>query len=175
MRENKLKNRDSEEFYIYFNHPVDMSEVVGDGLAGESVVLSDSSSSFDDGYESAKDEAWKPPLAGYEENSDTSSDERVLKKKTHKKSTPKKVVTQSKKKGNDRGISPSTAKRLASGKYSGVRRKHILKDGKSNGGSKDKSRSHSADAGPSKEQSIKCSGSRCQQPLLCGGLCSGTQ
>ncbi|XP_072085035.1 uncharacterized protein [Arachis hypogaea] len=153
MRENKLKNRNSEEFYIYFDHPVDMPEVVGDGLAGENVGLSDSSSSSDDGYESAEDEAWKPPPAGYEEDSDTSSDERVLKKKTDKKSTPKKVVTQNKKKGNDKDISPSSAKRVASRKYSGVRRKHILKDGKSNGGSKDKSGPHAADAGPSKDQS----------------------
>ncbi|RYR59700.1 uncharacterized protein [Arachis hypogaea] len=109
MRENKLKNRDSEEFYIYFDHPVDMPEVVDDGLAGENVVLSDSSSSSDDGYESAEDEAWKPPPASYEEDSNTSSDERVLKKKTDKKSTPKKVVTQNKKKGNDKDISPRSS------------------------------------------------------------------
>ncbi|RYR69267.1 hypothetical protein Ahy_A03g015821 [Arachis hypogaea] len=154
MRENKLKNRDSEEFYIYFDYPVDMSEVVGDGLAGENIILRDCSSSSDDRYESAEDEAWKPPPASYEEDSDTSSDERVLKKKTDKKSTPKKkVVIQNKKKGNDKDISPSSAKRVASRKYSGVRRKHILKDGKSKGGSKDKSGPHAADASPSKDQS----------------------
>ncbi|KAL4373561.1 hypothetical protein AHAS_Ahas05G0094100 [Arachis hypogaea] len=28
MRENKLKNRDSEEFYIYFDHSVNMREVI---------------------------------------------------------------------------------------------------------------------------------------------------
>ncbi|QHN83283.1 uncharacterized protein LOC107621161 isoform X2 [Arachis ipaensis] len=90
MRENKLMNRDIDELHIYFEHEVDMAEVIEDGVALGTVVVSSSSSSSDDGYETTEDEPYKPPLSRYETD-DSSSDEGIRAKK--KKRRPKKSLS----------------------------------------------------------------------------------
>ncbi|XP_072060521.1 uncharacterized protein [Arachis hypogaea] len=79
LQKNKIQNEDTDEFYIYFDHPVleGVEEILSDsdeGAAG--VVVEDagldndadieSSSSDDDGYESTEDEPYKPPPSGYD-------------------------------------------------------------------------------------------------------------
>ncbi|XP_020975908.1 uncharacterized protein LOC110270817 [Arachis ipaensis] len=74
MRENKMKNTETDEFYLYFDHPVDEPEIVED--AGKQtntpddgeILVDDQSSSSDDGYESTEDEPYKPPPPGFESN-----------------------------------------------------------------------------------------------------------
>ncbi|RYR04294.1 hypothetical protein Ahy_B06g083965 [Arachis hypogaea] len=86
LREDFNKNRHTDEFYIYFDHPVDLPEVIGKGVGEDVVISSDdislksSSFSSDDGYKSTEDEAYKPPLPGYESD-DSGSDDSLNKKK----------------------------------------------------------------------------------------------
>ncbi|RYR24287.1 hypothetical protein Ahy_B02g057784 [Arachis hypogaea] len=91
LREGIDKNRHTDEFYIYFDHLVDLPELVAEGAVEEDVIASDvnslrsSSSSSDDGYESTEDEAYKPPPPGYE--SDDSGSDDSLNKKMKKQKT----------------------------------------------------------------------------------------
>nr|XP_025691281.1 uncharacterized protein LOC112792309 [Arachis hypogaea] len=111
-----------KEFHLYFEHGVDIPVVTDDEPVVEEVdsededVLvvtgSEKSSSFSyDLYESAEDEAYKPPPSGYETESSDDS-----------------VHVQRKKKKNSKSGSPKTmAKRRASRRYTGKRRrKHVL-------------------------------------------------
>ncbi|QHO47939.1 uncharacterized protein DS421_1g01450 [Arachis hypogaea] len=81
MRENKMKNLKMNEFYIYFDHPVNNPEIV-DTTGKESdrpVDIDDAleglhTSSFsDNGYENTKDLLYKPPPPGFEDDSDSSN------------------------------------------------------------------------------------------------------
>ncbi|XP_072060263.1 uncharacterized protein [Arachis hypogaea] len=112
MRENKMKNTETDKFYVYFDHPVDKPKIVEDARKqcnnpdeGE-VLVDDESSSSDDGYESTEDEPYKPQPPGFESNNDdddTSADEkgskrqRVMKRKkkvvSPKKTNAKKIGT----------------------------------------------------------------------------------
>ena len=57
-----MKNTETDEFYLYFDHPVDEPEIVEDAgkhsksLDEGEVLVDDQSSSSDDGYESTEDE-----------------------------------------------------------------------------------------------------------------------
>ncbi|RYQ95163.1 hypothetical protein Ahy_B08g090219 [Arachis hypogaea] len=87
LQKNKIQNEDTDEFYIYFDHPIleGVEEILSDTDEGAAeVVVEDawldndadieSSSSDDDGYESTEDEPYKPPPSGYS-FSDSSEDE----------------------------------------------------------------------------------------------------
>ncbi|QHO54799.1 uncharacterized protein [Arachis hypogaea] len=111
MRENKMKNTETDEFYLYFDHPVDEPEIVEDvGKQSNSpddgeILVDDQSSSSDDGYESTEDEPYKPPPPGFESNSDddhTSADEKGSKRQRVMKGK-KKVVSPKKTTANKTG------------------------------------------------------------------------
>ncbi|XP_015952487.1 pollen-specific leucine-rich repeat extensin-like protein 1 [Arachis duranensis] len=99
MHENKMKNAQTNEFYLYFDHPVDEHEIVEDGgnkSKGKSPMLEEvQSSSSDDGYESMEDEPYKPPPPGFESESDDSAADRVGKRKRVSK-TKENIVSPSK-------------------------------------------------------------------------------
>ncbi|RYR25463.1 hypothetical protein Ahy_B02g059238 [Arachis hypogaea] len=86
LRENKMKNSTTDEFYIYFDHSVDEPEIVEEGAAAEAGVeefddpidvdsimrkLQPSPPIEADGQESEEDEMYKPPST----DSETVSDE----------------------------------------------------------------------------------------------------
>nr|XP_025662559.1 uncharacterized protein LOC112758174 [Arachis hypogaea] len=86
LRENKMKNSTTDEFYIYFDHQVDEPEIVDEATAAEAGVeefddpidvdsimrkLQPSPSTEADGQESEEDEMYKPPPS----DSETVSDE----------------------------------------------------------------------------------------------------
>ncbi|RYR73436.1 hypothetical protein Ahy_A02g007784 isoform C [Arachis hypogaea] len=106
-----------KEFHLYFEHGVDIPVVTYDEPVVEKVIFEDddvvskSSSSSYDSYESAEDEAYKPPPPGYEtESSEEHVDVQRKKKKNWKYGSPK-----------------TMAKRRASRRYTGKRRrKHVL-------------------------------------------------
>ncbi|RYR49908.1 hypothetical protein Ahy_A07g036434 [Arachis hypogaea] len=111
-----------KEFHLYFEHGVDIPDVTDDEPVEEEMVSEDedvlavtdsskSSSSSYDSYESAEDEAYNLPPPGYKTDSSEES-----------------VDVQSKKKKNGKSCSPNTmAKRRASRRYTGKRRrKHVL-------------------------------------------------
>ncbi|RYR51794.1 hypothetical protein Ahy_A06g026767 [Arachis hypogaea] len=175
MRCNKIKNKGTNEIYIYFDHPISVPEVVDEEMQAEEIIISDSSSSGD-GYETTEDEPYKPPPPKYEETH-SSDDSEVHKRKERLKKKKKKMVSPRKrgsqgragevksgpagevkdgpngevKSGPNRDLSkdgpiknrdkpgpskgspcysPKTAKKRASKRYSGRRRKHILMDRK---------------------------------------------
>ncbi|MED6179244.1 hypothetical protein PIB30_115305, partial [Stylosanthes scabra] len=75
MRGAAVMHMGPKELHIYVEHIVDIPEVVEDLVEGpdiveetvkQPVILEDESSS--DSYESAEDEAYKPPPPGYEED-----------------------------------------------------------------------------------------------------------
>ncbi|MED6118772.1 hypothetical protein PIB30_005911 [Stylosanthes scabra] len=137
-----------KEFHIYVEHIAEIPEVVEDAVEGtviveddveQHVILEDESSS--DSYESAEDEAYKPPPPGYEEDGSDSDVECVKKKKKKKilrKKSPKKAISPKHKKGVDQDgpsncgkpqMSPKTTAKRRSRKYTGARRRHVLRDG----------------------------------------------
>ncbi|XP_025624031.1 uncharacterized protein [Arachis hypogaea] len=75
MRENKLRNSTTDEFYIYFDHPVDEPQIVEEDAVVETGMkefddhiddnimreLQSSPSTEDDVYDSGEDELYKPP------------------------------------------------------------------------------------------------------------------
>ncbi|MED6117022.1 hypothetical protein PIB30_105806, partial [Stylosanthes scabra] len=116
---------EAKEFHIYVEHVVDIPILVEEPVIVEEepVIFDDSPSS--DSYESAEDEAYKPPPTGYEED-DSDSDPDMLKKmkKSLRKKSPKKcskkALSQRHKKGvNEAGpskggrpqLSPNIAKK----------------------------------------------------------------
>ncbi|RYR68309.1 hypothetical protein Ahy_A03g014805 [Arachis hypogaea] len=105
LRENKMKNSTTDEFYIYFDHPVDEPQIVEEGAAAEAGVeefddpidvdsimrkLQSSPSEEADGQESEEDEMYKPPATDSETVSDEDcssvdeKDERMRKKRSLK-------------------------------------------------------------------------------------------
>ncbi|XP_020964255.1 uncharacterized protein LOC110265593 isoform X2 [Arachis ipaensis] len=82
LRENILKNKDTEEFYLYFDHPIMVTPVedVEMDIDIDADVEEDSS---DDGYETTEDEPYKPPPQGFEEDS-SDSDCVIVKKQSRK-------------------------------------------------------------------------------------------
>ncbi|RYR18500.1 hypothetical protein Ahy_B03g063124 [Arachis hypogaea] len=157
IRNNKSKNKKTNEIYIYVDHPVSVPEVVDEEKQAKEVILSDSSSS-NDGYETTEDEPYKPPPPEYEDtHSSEDSKERRRKERLKKKEkmvSPRKRARQGSagevKSGPNRkliksgpnsrdkagpskggpGYSPKTAKKRASKKYSGRRRTHIPRNEK---------------------------------------------
>ncbi|MED6164619.1 hypothetical protein PIB30_091928 [Stylosanthes scabra] len=93
LRKSLLEN-DCVNFQIFFEHPI-FEPIVAEG--NETTNLdsdADSLSSSHDSYESAEDEAYKPPPGGYELSSDTDIGES---KKLKKRGRIKKVTTPTKK------------------------------------------------------------------------------
>ncbi|RYR04574.1 hypothetical protein Ahy_B06g084338 [Arachis hypogaea] len=66
IQDNKMKNADTDEYYIYFDHSIDEFEIVENvGNQSESPILIEilvelQTFSFDNGYESTEDEPYKP-------------------------------------------------------------------------------------------------------------------
>ncbi|RYR00335.1 hypothetical protein Ahy_B07g088465 [Arachis hypogaea] len=105
LRENKMKNSTTDEFYIYFDHPVDEPEIVDEATAAEAGVeefddpidvdsimrkLQPSPSTEAYGQESEEDEMYKPPPSDSETVSDEDcssvdeDDDRMRKKRSVK-------------------------------------------------------------------------------------------
>ncbi|MED6108654.1 hypothetical protein PIB30_026064 [Stylosanthes scabra] len=136
-----------KEFHIYVEHIVEIPEVVKgvveglvivDDAMNQPVILEDKSSN--DSYESAEDEAYKPPPPSYEDDDFDSEVESLKKKKLLRKKSPKKVISPKHKKdvnedGPSKGGRPQllakTGVKMRSSKYTGARRKHVLRDGNS--------------------------------------------
>nr|XP_025618784.2 uncharacterized protein LOC112710668 isoform X1 [Arachis hypogaea] len=156
MRENIMKNTKKNEFYLYFDHPVDKLDIVEDaGNKGKSLVLGEiQSSSSDDGYESTEDEPYKPPPPGHETDSDdgdNSNEDRARKRKRVSKGKEK-IVSPRK---------PSAKKPCAKkpdAKKTGVNmsRRSWLKKGQSSGkGTSEVNRRQQARSEPNIQQHAK--------------------
>ncbi|MED6225863.1 hypothetical protein PIB30_097766 [Stylosanthes scabra] len=138
MRGAVVMHMGDKEFHIYIEHVVDTPILVEDYVNLEESNTSDS-------YESAEDEAYKPPPPGYEED-DSESEVEMLKNKkpVRKKSAKKNLSPRQEQSLNEGGpsndnspqLSPKTAKKRNSRKYTGARRRHVLRNGNtaSNGG-----------------------------------------
>nr|XP_029143766.1 uncharacterized protein LOC112701274 isoform X2 [Arachis hypogaea] len=93
LQKNKMLNEDTDEFYIYFDHPImeDIEFIDDDGVSVEKVEVQEASAEddgvdndadiesldSDDGYESTEDVLYKPPPSGYS-FSDSSSEEELV-------------------------------------------------------------------------------------------------
>ncbi|RYR11939.1 hypothetical protein Ahy_B04g069440 [Arachis hypogaea] len=120
MCEATLSCPDRNEFYIYFEHPVSQPMAVEPEPEPkeEPVVFTDDSSS-DNRYESAEDEAYKPPPPGYE----TDSCDIESPKRREKKTKENASVSPS----NKKKVSPKKNGKKSSKRYTGKRRKrHVL-------------------------------------------------
>ncbi|MED6117861.1 hypothetical protein PIB30_113924, partial [Stylosanthes scabra] len=106
------------DFQIYFEHPV-LVPIIAEGVeavpGGDGCVNLDSDgeggSSSHDSYESAEDEAYKPPLDGYESSSDTNDGKS---KKVNKRGTRTKKIMTPTKKGSPKKTVRSTPTRRSS-------------------------------------------------------------
>ncbi|RYR47076.1 hypothetical protein Ahy_A07g032998 [Arachis hypogaea] len=90
MYEATLSCPDKNKFYIYFEHlvsqPMEVEpEQQAEPKPEEEPVVVTYDSSSDDGYESAEDEAYKPPSPGYETDSTESESPKRRSKNTKKK------------------------------------------------------------------------------------------
>ncbi|MED6201054.1 hypothetical protein PIB30_091282 [Stylosanthes scabra] len=146
---------EAKEFHIYVEHVVDIPILVEEPMIVEEepVIVEEEPVIFDDlpsndSYESVEDEAYKPPPAGYEED-DSDFDPDMLKKKKKKKKKKslrkkspkkcsKKALSPRHKKGVNEArpskggrpqLSPNAAKKRQAKKYTGARRRHVLRDG----------------------------------------------
>ncbi|RYR79072.1 hypothetical protein Ahy_A01g003940 [Arachis hypogaea] len=84
LRENKQMNQETDEFYLYFDHPIMVTppEDINLNFDADADVEEESS---DDGYETTEDEPYRPPPAGFEDE-DSDSDCLIEKRNTRKSS-----------------------------------------------------------------------------------------
>ncbi|XP_020964745.1 uncharacterized protein LOC110265803 [Arachis ipaensis] len=82
LRENKQMNQETDEFYLYFDHPIMVTppEDINLDFDADADVEEESS---DDGYETTEDEPYRPPSAGFEDE-DSDSDCLIVKRNTRK-------------------------------------------------------------------------------------------
>nr|ACN78494.1 unknown [Arachis hypogaea] len=82
LRENKQMNQETDEFYLYFDHPIMVipPEDINLNFDADADVEEESS---DDGYKTTEDEPYRPPLVGFEDK-DSDSDCLIEKRNTRK-------------------------------------------------------------------------------------------
>ncbi|XP_020971269.1 uncharacterized protein LOC110268751 [Arachis ipaensis] len=106
LQKNKMLNEDTNEFYIYFDHPImeDTEFIDDDGVSVEEVDVQEASaeddgvdndadvesSDSDDGYESTEDALYMPPPSGYGFSDSSSEEESVGASKKGKNNGKKK-------------------------------------------------------------------------------------